>query len=398
MHVSRRGFVSGFATLVGYAGLRPDNLFAQATQAVKKAATDVTAIITEAARKRVVEYDAMAKLSSNENPWGPLPSVMDAMNYAWKYSNRYGYPDGGVVDAIAREHGVKPENVLLGAGSGEILDVMALAFLQGNKKVLGVEPTYSTVYQRASQIKCESIKLPLNKDYSQSIPAFIEAANKHASEIGFIYLCNPNNPTGMIVSKAEVKQLLDGIPKDMPVMIDEAYHHFVQDPNYGPSAGYVIEGRPVVIARTFSKIFGIAGMRLGYAVAPPALIAKMKPYSMGSINAIVKWGAVAGLADTAGQKKVLDQTLRNRSKAIAEIKSLGYEVLPTETNFFMVSIRREIQPVIEEFRKRGVAVGRPFPPMTQHMRVSVGKEDEMARFMTAFKEIFPAGTRTTAGA
>jgi histidinol-phosphate/aromatic aminotransferase/cobyric acid decarboxylase-like protein len=293
---------------------------------------------------------------------------------------------------------VKPENVLLGAGSGEILDVMALAFLQGNKKVLGVEPTYSTVYQRASQIKCESIKLPLNKDYSQSIPAFIEAANKHASEIGFIYLCNPNNPTGMIVSKAEVKQLLDGIPKDMPVMIDEAYHHFVQDPNYGPSAGYVIEGRPVVIARTFSKIFGIAGMRLGYAVAPPALIAKMKPYSMGSINAIVKWGAVAGLADTAGQKKVLDQTLRNRSKAIAEIKSLGYEVLPTETNFFMVSIRREIQPVIEEFRKRGVAVGRPFPPMTQHMRVSVGKEDEMARFMTAFKEIFPAGTRTTAGA
>jgi histidinol-phosphate aminotransferase len=398
MHVSRRGFVSGFATLVGYAGLRPDSLFAQATQAVKKAATDVTAIITEAARKRVVEYDAMAKLSSNENPWGPLPSVMDAMNYAWKYSNRYGYPDGGVVDAIAREHGVKPENVLLGAGSGEILDVMALAFLQGNKKVLGVEPTYSTVYQRASQIKCESIKLPLNKDYSQSIPAFIEAANKHASEIGFIYLCNPNNPTGMIVSKAEVKQLLDGIPKDMPVMIDEAYHHFVQDPNYGPSAGYVIEGRPVVIARTFSKIFGIAGMRLGYAVAPPALIAKMKPYSMGSINAIVKWGAVAGLADTAGQKKVLDQTLRNRSKAIAEIKSLGYEVLPTETNFFMVSIRREIQPVIEEFRKRGVAVGRPFPPMTQHMRVSVGKEDEMARFMTAFKEIFPAGTRTTAGA
>src|SRR5207342_3280335 len=112
----------------------------------------------------------------------------------------------------------------------------------------------------------------------------IEAANKNASEIGFIYLCNPNNPTGMIVSKAEVKQLLDGIPKGMPVMIDEAYHHFVQDPNYGPSAQYVIEGRPVVIARTFSKIFGIAAMRLGYAIAPPELVAKMKPYSMGSIN------------------------------------------------------------------------------------------------------------------
>ena len=230
MHVSRRGFVTGFASLVGYAGLRPDNLFAQVATAAKKAATDVTAILTAAARNRVAEYDPMAKLSSNENPWGPLPSVMDAMNYAWKYSNRYGYPDGGLVEAIAQHHGVKPENILLGAGSGEILDVMALAFLEGKKKVLGVEPTYSTVYQRASQIKAESIKLPLNKDYSQSIPAFIEAANKHASEIGFIYLCNPNNPTGMIVSKAEVKQLLDGVPKGMPVMIDEAYHHFVQDP------------------------------------------------------------------------------------------------------------------------------------------------------------------------
>jgi histidinol-phosphate aminotransferase len=399
MHVSRRGFVSGLAGVIGYAGLRPDNLFAQAVQATKKAATDITSILTAAARNRVAEYDPLAKLSSNENPWGPLPSVMDAMNYAWKYSNRYGYPDGGLVEAIAQHHNVKPENILLGAGSGEILDVMALAFLDnGKKKVLGVEPTYSTVYQRASQIKAEAIKLPLSKDYSQSIPAFIEAANKHAAEIGFIYLCNPNNPTGLIVSKQEVKELLDGIPKDMPVMIDEAYHHFVQDPNYGPSAQYVLEGRPVVIARTFSKIFGIAAMRLGYAIAPPALVAKMKPYSMGSINAIVKWGAVAGLADTAGQKKVLDQTLKNRNKAITDIKALGYEVLPTETNFFMVAIRRDVQPVIEEFRKRGVAVGRPFPPMTQHMRVSVGTEDEMARFMGAFKEILPAGRSNTAGA
>ncbi len=398
MHLSRRGFVSGLATAVGYAGLRPGSLLAAPVAAAKKAASDVTAVITAAAKKRVVEYDAMAKMSSNENPWGPLPSVMDAMNYAWKYANRYGYPDGGLVEAIADHHKVKPENILLGAGSGEILDVMALAFLQGNKKVLGVEPTYSTVYQRASQIKCEAIKLPLNKDYSQSIPAFIEAANKHASEIGFIYLCNPNNPTGIPVSKAEVRQLLDGIPKDMPIMIDEAYHHFVQDPNYGPSAEYVIEGRPVVIARTFSKIFGIAAMRLGYAVAPPALIQKMKPYSMGSINSIVKWGAVAGLADTAGQKRMLDMTIKNRDKAIAEVKSLGYEVLPTETNFYMIGIRREVQPVIDEFRKRGVAVGRPFPPMTQHLRVSVGTDQETARFVAAFKEIFPATPKTTAGA
>ena len=181
----------------------------------------------------------------------------------------------------------------------------------------------------------------------------------------------------------------------MPVLIDEAYFHFVQDPNYGPAVPYVLEGRPVIVARTFSKIFGIAAMRLGYAIAPPDMIAEMRPYSMGSINAIVKWGAVAGLADTAGQKKVLDNTLRIRNKTTAELKALGYEVLPTETNFFMVGIRREVQPVIEEFRKKGVAVGRPFPPMTQHLRVSVGTDEETGRFMTAFKEIFPAGRPST---
>jgi len=201
----------------------------------------------------------------------------------------------------------------------------------------------------------------------------------------------------MIVSKQEVKQLLDGVPAGMPVMIDEAYHHFVQDPNYGPSASYVIDGRPVVIARTFSKIFGIAAMRIGYAIAPPALIAKMKPYSIQSLNSIVKWGAVAGLADTAGQKKVLDETLRLRKKAVNEIKAMGYDVLPTETNFFMIAIRRDVAPVIEEFKKRGIAVGRPFPPMTQHMRVSVGTEEEMGRFASAFKEIFPANRPSTGG-
>jgi histidinol-phosphate aminotransferase len=391
MNLSRRGFVNGLGAALGYAGLRPTTLFGQT--ATRPAPLSLDGAMT----KRIAEYDAAAKLASNENPWGPLESVMQAMNGAWKYSNRYGYPDGGILQAIADHHRVTPQHILLGAGSGEILDVVGATFLDnGNLKVLGVEPTYSSVYNFATSIKSDAIKLPLNKDYSQNIPAFIAAAKQHYRELGFIYLCNPNNPTGMIVSKAEVKQLLDGVPEDMPVLIDEAYHHFVESPNYGTSLPYVLEGRRVVIARTFSKIFGIAGMRLGYAIAPPDLIQRMRAYSIGSINAVVKWGGAAGLQDIAGQQRVKEMTLRIRKKAIADVKALGYEVLPTETNYFMVGIRRDVQPVIEEFRKRGVLVGRPFPPMTQHLRVSVGGEDDMARFMTAFKEIFPAA-RTSAG-
>src|SRR3989442_5710437 len=343
------------------------------------------------------DYGTMAHPSSNENCWGRPDSVMKAMSSAWTYANRYGYPDGNLVSEIAKHRGVKPGNILLGAGSGEILDVVGTTFLLGGKKVLGVEPTYSSVYGHATSIKTSAIKLPLNKDYTQNIASMIKAANDHASEIGLVYLCNPNNPTGLIVTKDEVKQLLDGLPKGMPVLIDEAYHHFVEDPRYATSVPYVIEGRPVIIARTFSKIAALAGMRLGYAVATADIVQKMRPYSMGSINALVKHGGAASLKDTAAQAEVKNKVMALRQKTTSELEAYGYEAIPSETNFFMVEIGREIQPVIQEFAQKKVAVGRPFPPMTKHMRVSVGTADEMDRFTKAFKEIFPAKTRTTAG-
>jgi histidinol-phosphate aminotransferase len=389
--VSRRSFFGGIAAALGYLGLAPStDLLAQAQNRPGAAGN------APRMRGGNDDYDAIAHLSSNENCWGPPDSVMKAMNNAWKYSNRYGYPDANIVGEIAKHHGVKPENVLLTAGSGEVLDVVGTTFLMGGKKVLGVEPTYSTVYQHATSIKTTAIKLPLGKDYRQDIPAMIKAANQHASELGLVYLCNPNNPTGIVVTKNEIKQLLDGIPKDMPVLIDEAYHHFVDDPNYATSVPYVLEGRQVIIARTFSKIAALAGMRLGYALASAENIAKMRPYSMGSINALVKHGGAASLKDTASQAEVKNKVITLRKKTTSELNALGYETLPSETNFFMVSIGREIQPVIEEFRKKGVAVGRPFPPMTTHMRVSIGTAEEMAKFMTAFKEIFPAKPKTTA--
>ncbi len=389
MTVSRRSFVGGIAAALGALGVSPEvDLFAQARTGAMPGAGRVKAALDE--------YDSFAHLSSNENCWGPPESVMKAMNNAWKYSNRYGYPDGGIVQEIAKHHGVKAENILLTAGSGEVLDVVGTAFLPAGKKVLGVEPTYSTVYQHATSIKSSAIKLPLGKDYRQDIPAMIKSANANAAQLGFVYLCNPNNPTGQIVTAKEIKQLLDGIPAGMPVLIDEAYHHFVDNAEYATSVPYVLEGRPVIIARTFSKIAALAGMRLGYAIASKEMIDKMRPYSMGSINALVKHGGVAALKDTASQANVKKMVLDLRRKTTAELNAYGYETIPSETNFFMVSIGREIQPVIAEFLAKKVQVGRPFPPMTTHMRVSIGTADEMAQFMTAFKEIFPAKAKMTA--
>jgi histidinol-phosphate/aromatic aminotransferase/cobyric acid decarboxylase-like protein len=265
----------------------------------------------------------------------------------------------------------------------------------GGKKVIGCEPTFDSVYRHATEIKAGAIRVGLKSDYSQDVPKMIELANQRASEIGLFYLCNPNNPTGMVVPKEEVKAVVEGIPKGMPILIDEAYHHFVESPRYEPSTKYVLEGRPVIIARTFSKIAALAAMRLGYAVAPTELIQKMRPYSMGSINALVKWGGVASLKDTAAQEDVKRKTIALRTKTINELKAHGYDTIPSETNFIMVSIGRQVQPVIEEFRQKEILVGRPFPPMLEHMRVSIGTAEEMDRFVAAFKQILPAKTRQT---
>lgn len=349
----------------------------------------------ERSRVPADEYDNIAKLCFNENPFGPPPAVMEAMNRAFKYANRYGYPDS-IIDAIAAHHGVPWNNVLLGAGSTEILEVADTTFLAGHKKVVGVEPTFGTVYEYATGLEANAIRLPLGADYRQDIPAMLEAVRKNQKEVGLVYLCNPNNPTGVIVHKDEVKQLLDGLPEGIPVLIDEAYHHFVEAPNYATSVPYVTEGRPVIVARTFSKIAALAGMRLGYAVAPAHLTDRMRPH-LGNmhVNVLAKWAGVAALQDTEGQKQVKNTIVELRKKTTGELTKLGYKVIPSETNFFMVDLRQAVVPIIRQFRQRGVLVGRPFPPMLQHLRVSVGTADEMSRFLTAFKEIMVG--KTSAG-
>ncbi len=374
---SRRRFVGGVATAFGALGLNPRAVFAQGQ--------------TQQFRGGEAEYDAFAKLASNENNWGPPQNVMQAMNHAWKYANRYGYPDANVIAEIAAHHGVKPENVLLTPGSGEVLEIVGEAFLMGNtKKVVGADPTYATVFQHATQIKAEGIKVPLLKDYRQDIPTMINEANKNAASVGLFYLCNPNNPTGAVVTAKEVRQVIEGIPKTMPILIDEAYHHFVDDPAYGTSIPYVIEGRPVIIARTFSKIAALAAMRVGYAISTPEIIKQLRVYASNSVNVLAKHGAVASLKDSAGQAEVKSKIITLRNKTTRELEAHGYAVIPSQTNFFMVSLGdATVQPTIEAFKQKGILVGRPFPPMLNHLRVSVGLPEEMDRFTKTFKEIFP---------
>ena len=388
--ISRRGFV-GAAAGTAAATLLVPGLAARAQ--------DVTGLApARGQRPRPAEddYDALAKLHFNENPYGPPESVIQAMTKAFKYANRYAYPDGNLTEEIAKLHGVARESVLIASGSGEILDAVGSAFVDTGKRVVGAEPSYGQVYQHVTQVKGAGIMVPLTADYRQDIPGIIKITKMRYRDVAFVYICNPNNPTGRIVTSAEIRQLLDGIPEDVPVLIDEAYHHFVEDPAYSTSIPFVKEGRPIIVTRTFSKIAALAGMRLGYAIAPRDINSRLRNYMTGSVNAVVRWGGVAALKDTASEAWVKKVTLEQRKRTVAALAALGYQSIPSEANFFMVHLKKPVGPVGEAFEKKGVLVGRPFPPMTEHLRVSVGSPAEMDKFLKVFPEVVGAA-RTRGG-
>ena len=382
---SRRGFMGSAALALGYLGLAPGRLLAGEGPSRRLGRYG----------QQAFDYDSYAKISFNENPWGPAPSALEAMNGAWQYANRYGYPDDGIQAAIAEHHGVSSENILMGAGSEEILRVVGLTYLRERTRVVGVDPSYGFVYQYATGIKADPVLIPLLGDYRQDIPAMIRATTQSYRDVGFVYLCNPNNPTGITVTADEVRRVLDGIPEDTPVLIDEAYHHFVEDPAYETSVPYVLEGRKVIVARTFSKIYGMAGLRLGYGIAPAEMVREMSARLTGSVNALVKWGGAQALRDTAAEREVRGRIIELKRDVIAQVNDHGYDVLPSHTNFFMMHTGRPVSEVGRDFRERGVLVGRPFPPMLDHLRVSIGTRDEMDRFLAAFHDIFPAKRSAT---
>jgi histidinol-phosphate aminotransferase len=378
---TRRRFVGALVASAGYAGSAAGGFgFQNRGQAQPGAKTPPPG---------PVDYDAIAKLGFNENNYGPSEVVLKAMNDAWKYANRYVYPQGGLMEAIAEHHGVKTENIILGSGSGEVLKAANDAFIPDHRKVVGVDPTFESVYRYASRSNAQSLTVQLRKDYSTDIDGIIKITRQNARDVGLIYICNPNNPTGNIVPKQEIRRLLDGIPEDITVLIDEAYHHFVDNPDYESSVKYVLEGRRVLVARTFSKIAGLAGMRLGYGIASRDITSRMSTvtYDMG-LNALVKHGAAAALKDREGEMRIRTLNRQLRDQTTAELKSMGYELIPSDANFFMVNTRRDVTLVGEEFRKRGILVARKFPPMNEWMRVSIGTAEEMRRFMAAFREIF----------
>lgn len=339
-------------------------------------------------RPRGVSEDVI-QLNSNENPYGPSPRALDAMTAAQQVAARY--PDALedlVVEEIARLHGVAPENVILGCGSGEILRMADMAFLGPGKSVVVAEPTFEAVLSYAEITQAKAVKIPLTADYRHDLRKMAAACD---SSTGLVYVCNPNNPTGTVVTKDEMDEFFSRVPPTTVVLVDEAYHHFVEDPRY--ASAFVWWGRlpNLVIARTFSKIYGMAGMRLGYAIASRENIAALRRHRLwNNTNAVVLEAALASLEDTGHVPRHRKLNNDTRRWLCAEFEKDGRRYIPSEANFVMVHVGGDVAPVIQEFRKRNILVGRKFPSLGEWMRVSIGTRKQMEAFLASFREIVPA--------
>jgi histidinol-phosphate aminotransferase len=343
------------------------------------------AVAPNLARAKSAAAGRVVRLSSNENPYGPSPVALDAMRQALALSPRY--PDDEMdelIATIARLHGVADEQVVAGAGSSEILKVTAsAAFVGSNRKVVMADPTFESIEHYARSVGAGAVKVPLNANFEHDLAKMAAVA-----DAGAIYVCNPNNPTGSITPKQAVRSFLDAVPASTIVLVDEAYHHYVDSADYESVIGLIPTHPNLIVARTFSKIYAMAGLRAGYAVASRELAGRLRNHqAFDALSVVALTGARASLGDA---KPVADGKKRNtetRQQTVAAITKLGYSVVPSEANFIMIDTRRPVRPLIGAMRDGGVRVGRLFPALPNHLRVTIGTPEEMERFLSAFKAV-----------
>lgn len=365
--LSRRGFAKLLGAGAAYAALRPALGLSESTPApVEAKASDVV------------------RLSSNENPYGPSPAALRAMTAAFPLA--WKYPDDAqeeLVEAIAKLNQVSKEQILPGAGSGEILKVSVAAFTGPDRKLVVGDPTFEACAAHAKMSRAETVKVKLNATYGHDLPKMQEVA-----KAGLHYICNPNNPTASLTPKAEVRAFLAKVPRETMVLVDEAYHHFVDSADYESVIPLVKDYPNLIVARTFSKIYGMAGLRCGYCIAQPDKIDLMRAQqSWDSVSVMAIVAARASLDDNAQVENGVKNNSEVRKFVCDELDKLKFTYIPSQANFMMIDLRREVKPIIAAFRDKKVHVGRLFPPLPNHLRVTIGTKPQMERFLAVFKEV-----------
>ena len=325
------------------------------------------------------------RLSANENPFGPSAKAHEAMKNAHGVCNRY--PDEAndvLIDKIAKINNITRDQVVLGDGSGEILKICAETFTGPTQgKLVAADPTFEAILEYSKACGADVVKVPLTSNYAHDLDKMGTSAQK-----GLIYICNPNNPTASITPKNDLRDFIAKTSPDTMILVDEAYFHYADSPDYESVIPLVKDHPNLIVARTFSKVYGMAGLRCGYCVAQPETIKRMHGYQMwDSVNVMALAAASASLDDadqvTNGRKMNSDA----KRYTLSELDKLGLKSIPSQANFIMFDCRKPVVPLIKAMKDKNVAVGRLFPAYPTHMRLTIGKQSEMEAFVSAFKQV-----------
>ena len=325
-----------------------------------------------------------ARLSSNENPWGPAPTAIKAIADNAPKAFLYAGPvTAELKKTIADMHGVTPDQVMLGAGSSELL--MASLLLAATKgKVMMAETCYiSGRDAREDGATMKTEKVPLTKDYQYDLEAMATRVN---SETSMIYVCNPNNPTGVMLPSAKLKSFCDSVSPKATVLVDEAYIDYAPNPATDSMVECIRKGQNVLILRTLSKLHGFAGLRIGYALGQPALLKDLRKFCSGgfTVSTTSAAAAVASFKDKAFQDMVLKNTIESKKFLCDSLTSMGYSYLPSSANFVLFPIKMKGPMLLQKMMAEGVSVKSWFFDQQHWCRVSIGTMDEMKAFKDAF--------------
>jgi histidinol-phosphate aminotransferase len=370
--LSRRNFLMGGAAVAG-AGLMNQIPGAPRLSLVRKAAASMG------------RPDHIIRASSNENPYGPSRVALQAIHGAMKDANKYGGITDQIIAELAKIEELPVQSITLGTGSGEILNVSALIASIEPGSIVAPYPTFEALPRYAGNMGSEIIRVPVDDKMHIDLDAMYAAIR---ADTRMVYLCNPNNPIPSIIEKNAMRDFVEEVSKERLVFVDEAYYEFVDNPDFASMMPFVRDGNPnVIVARTASKIHGMAALRIGFAYAHPDLIADMNTKKTGSLNIVGQHAALASIRDMEFQD--FSRARNKESLALVEgmCDELGVNYVKSNANFSFIETGMEVEAFRSLMLSEGIMVGRAFPPFSNWARVSMQTPQEMAYFVETYKRV-----------
>ena len=330
--------------------------------------------------------DQKIRLTSNENPYGPSQRVRSTITKAFEIACRYPSINlRPLVEAIADKEGVPKDHIVVTGGSTEGLKAAGITYSLGGREIIAADPTFQAMLRYAENHGAYVHRVPLNDQMAHDLPAM---AARVTSKTGLIFLCNPNNPTGTLLDRNQLKDFCNTFEKQTLIFSDEAYYDYVTEPDYPSMVELVKEGKNVIVSKTFSKVYGMAGIRIGYLVARPDIAKRLKSNVMAMTNVLAIAAAQEALQDDDFYKFSIMKNMEGKKAIYATLDKLGLEYVKSHTNFVFFESNQHINDLSDAMAEEGVLIGRPFPPLYDWARISTGTTEEVDAFCSALRKVY----------